>query len=218
MTTQIFTIAQSDDQIIANIQAIEAHEKVSRQVIREAAAIVLQHAWNHSNAAMATKLVQAVTPANRAAIVLLMKECTSFVYDKKGKSFGKLSPKAKEEKEGKLSATSAFFEKYEGDVFTWFEKTKEDKITEFKFNENGLIKALAGLFAEKGMSFGEEATAIIEAAKVKAAQMVKSQGVLDNRVAELVGMGIDKKLAMAQAKADLDNGKITIPDDAVITA
>ena len=214
----MFTITQTDDQIVANIQAIEAHEKVSRQVIREAAAIVLQHAWNHSNPAMATKLVQAVTPANRAAIVLLMKECTSFTYDKKAKSFGKLSPKAKEEKESKVAATTAFFDKYDGDVFTWFEKTKEDKITEFKFNENGLIKALAGLFAEKGNQFGEEATAIIEAAKVKAAHMVKSQGAIENRVAELVELGIDKKLAQQQAKADLENGKITINDDAVITA
>ena len=214
----MFTITQTDDQIVANIQAIEAHEKVSRQVIREAAAIVLQHAWNHSNPAMATKLVQAVTPANRAAIVLLMKECTSFTYDKKNKSFGKLSPKAKEEKESKVAATTAFFDKYDGDVFTWFEKTKEDKITEFKFNENGLIKALAGLFAEKGNQFGEEATAIIEAAKVKAAHMVKSQGAIENRVAELVELGIDKKLAQQQAKADLENGKITINDDAVITA
>ena len=77
---------------------------------------------------------------------------------------------------------------------------------------------MAGLFAEKGMSFGEEATAIIEAAKVKAANMVKSQGAIENRVAELVELGIDKKLAQQQAKADLENGKITIPDDAVITA
>lgn len=218
MTTQLFTIAKTDAQIMADIAAIEVHEKTSRIVIGEAAAVVLQHCWNHGNASLATKLVQAVTPANRAAIVLLMKECTSFVFDKKTYSFGKLSPNAKAEKEKKLEATNVFFDKYQGDVFTWFEKTKEPKILEFKFNENNLVKALAGLFAEKGGEFTEEALAIIEAGKAKAAKMVKSQGIINARVNELVEMGIDRALAEKQAKADLENGKITIEDDAVVAA
>ena len=218
MTTQFFTIHKTDSQILADIAAIEVHEKTSRIVIGEAAGLVLQHCWNHGNAVLATKLVQAVTPANRAAIVLLMKECTSFIYDKKTHSFGKLSPDAKKEKEKKLEMTNTFFEKYQGDIFAWFEKTKEAKIVEFKFNENNLVKALAGLFAEKGGEFTDEALAIIEAGKAKAIKMVKSQNVITARTNELVEMGIDRNLAEKQAKADLENGKITIEGDAVVAA
>ena len=81
-----------------------------------------------------------------------------------------------------------------------------------------MVKALAGLFAEKGGEFTDEALAIIEAGKAKAIKMVKSQNVITARTNELVEMGIDRNLAEKQAKADLENGKITIEDDAVVAA
>lgn len=202
---------KTDDQIINEIQAIQEHEKISRAIIGNAAAITLQHAWEHSNPALATKLVQAVTPANRTAIVLLMKECTSFTYDSKAKAFGKLSKEAASEKNSKLDKLAEFFEKYEGDLWKWFEKTKEDKIVEFKFNEQSLVKQLAGVFATNG-GFTEQAEALIAQAKAKAAKMVQSQGAINARISELVEAGISADLAKKQAQLDLENGKLIIPD------
>ena len=208
---------KSDDQIIKEINAIGEHEKVSRVIIGEAAAVTLQHAWEHGNPSLASKLIQAVTPANRVAILLLFKECTSFEYDKKGKVFGKLSKNAKAEKEGKLEKLSEFFEKYDGDLWTWFEKTKEDKIVEFKFSEQSLIKALAGLFATNG-GFNEQAENIISQAKAKAAKVVQAQGVIQSRIEELVSVGISRDLAKKQAEIDLENGIITIPEPVDVMA
>lgn len=193
----------------SRIETLAEVEKTTKAEVSTLAHEALCQIVEHGNNGIANRLLLAVTPANRTALALLFKEVTAFPYDAKTKQLknkGTVTP----EKEAKLEA---FVEKYNCDLWAWYESTKEDKILSVKFDENKLISALSAFFAEKAINgvevsddeVGNMMTAAIAKGKAAAAKLVATQ----NRVAELVAIGIDAKVAKKQAEIDFDNGKLT---------
>lgn len=193
----------------SRIETLAEVEKTTKAEVSILAHEALSQIVEHGNNGIANRLLLAVTPANRTALALLFKEVTAFPYDAKTKQLknkGTMTP----EKEAKLEA---FVEKYNCDLWAWYEATKEDKILAVKFDENKLISAISAFFAEKAINgvevsddeVGNMMTAAIAKGKAAAAKLIATQ----NRVTELVSLGIDAKVAKKQAEIDFDNGKLT---------
>lgn len=212
MTAITISATMSKEDAIARIETLAELERVTKSEIAVLANEAVAYLWNHGTIDIVNRLVSAITPANRTAVVLLVKEVTSFSYDQKEKRFTSLSSHAKSEKEDKLEKLSKYMTTYQGNIWVWFETTKEKKIVEFKFNEQALVKQLAGWLASKG-EFGTDFEALLAKAKTAAQKELDKAAYIAERVKHWVSNGLDMELATKAAEKDFDNG-VALPTQA----
>ena len=212
MTAITISATMSKEDAIARIETLAELERVTKSEIAVLANEAVAYLWNHGTIDIVNRLVSAITPANRTAVVLLVKEVTSFSYDQKEKRFTGLSSHAKSEKEDKLEKLSKYMTTYQGNIWVWFETTKEKKIVEFKFNEQALVKQLAGWLASKG-EFGTDFEALLAKAKTAAQKELDKAAYIAERVKHWVSNGLDMELATKAAEKDFDNG-VALPTQA----
>ena len=212
MTAITISATMSKEDAIARIETLAELERVTKSEIAVLANEAVAYLWNHGTIDIVNRLVSAITPANRTAVVLLVKEVTSFSYDQKEKRFTGLSSHAKSEKEDKLEKLSKYMTTYQGNIWVWFETTKEKKIVEFKFNEQALVKQLAGWLASKG-EFGTDFEALLAKAKTAAQKELDKAAYIAERVKHWVAGGLDMELATKAAEKDFDNG-VALPTQA----
>lgn len=212
MTNIAISATMSKEDAIARIETLAELERVTKSEIAVLANEAVAYLWNHGTIDIVNRLVSAITPANRTAVVLLVKEVTSFSYDQKEKRFTGLSSHAKSEKEDKLAKLNKYMTTYQGNIWVWFETTKEKKIVEFKFNEQALVKQLAGWLASKG-EFGTDFEALLVKAKAAAQKELDKAAYIAERVKHWVAGGLDMELATKAAEKDFDNG-VALPTQA----
>lgn len=212
MTAITISATMSKEDAIARIETLAELERVTKSEIAVLANEAVAYLWNHGTIDIVNRLVSAITPANRTAVVLLVKEVTSFSYDQKEKRFTGLSSHAKSEKEDKLAKLNKYMTIYQGNIWVWFETTKEKKIVEFKFNEQALVKQLAGWLASKG-EFGTDFEALLAKAKTAAQKELDKAAYIAERVKHWVAGGLDMELATKAAEKDFDNG-VALPTQA----
>lgn len=212
MTAITISATMSKEDAIARIETLAELERVTKSEIAVLANEAVAYLWNHGTIDIVNRLVSAITPANRTAVVLLVKEVTSFSYDQKEKRFTGLSSHAKSEKEDKLDKLAKYMTTYQGNIWVWFETTKEKKIVEFKFNEQALVKQLAGWLASKG-EFGTDFEALLAKAKTAAQKELDKAAYIAERVKHWVAGGLDMELATKAAEKDFDNG-VALPTQA----
>lgn len=212
MTNITISATMSKEDAIARIETLAELERVTKSEIAVLANEAVAYLWNHGTIDIVNRLISAITPANRTAVVLLVKEVTSFSYDQKEKRFTGLSSHAKSEKEDKLEKLSKYMTTYQGNIWVWFETTKEKKIVEFKFNEQALVKQLAGWLASKG-EFGTDFEALLAKAKTAAQKELDKAAYIAERVKHWVAGGLDMELATKAAEKDFDNG-VALPTQA----
>lgn len=192
-------------QVVEQIAVVGAHEKLSKVLVGEIAAEVLAHATQHGDITLVNKLLPVLTPANRSAVVLLVKECTTHQYNVKEKQFGK---KDKDAEKVTLAAEklAEFVEKYNACLWAWYEGEKADKIETAKFSDAAFAKMVANYLAVKGSFEGFDE--VVNNAK-KAAEGV--QAVKDKAAAkktELMAGGMTAKEAQSIVDAMVKDGRI----------
>lgn len=212
MTNISISATMSKEDAIARIETLAELERVTKSEIAVLANEAVAYLWNHGTIDIVNRLVAAITPANRTAVVLLVKEVTSYSYDQKEKRFTGLSSHSKSEKEDKLAKLNKYMTAYQGNIWVWFETTKEKKIVEFKFNEQALVKQLAGWLASKG-EFGSDFEALLVKAKTAAQKELDKAAYIAERVKHWVSGGLDMELATKAAEKDFDNG-VALPTQA----
>lgn len=212
--SNVITISatMTKEDAFSRIDTLAELERVTKAEIAVLANEAVAYLWNHATIDVVNRLVAAITPANRTAVVLLVKEVTSYSYDQKEKRFTGLSTHAKNEKAEKLAKLDIYMTKFSGNIWTWFESTKEKKIVEFKFNEQALIKQLAGWMASKG-DFGPEFDALLVKAKAAAKKELDKAAYIAERVKHWMSGGLDMELATKAAEKDFDNG-VALPAQA----
>lgn len=199
-------------QVRERIAEVAAHESISKTMISQISLECLAHAIQHGDITVTTDLIQGLTPANRTAVVMLFKETTAFGYNVKEKAFGKKNKLTAEEQTAKDAALETFLTKYQGNIWAWYEKTKEDKIVSLKFNEKAFVKSLTAYLAEKGLTeFDENFTRLLGNAQNQAKVELVKAGLVAARIEELVALGLDKDVAKMQAEKDYDAGKLSAP-------
>lgn len=198
-------------EVKARIVEVGEHEKISKAMIAQVALECLAHAVQHGDITLTTDLIQNVTAGNRTAIVLLFKETTAFSYNQREKAFGKKDKADAETLAEKEKSLQTFLTKYQGNIWAWYEKTKEDKIVSAKFNEKALIKQLGAYLAEKGLSaFDDNFQTILARAQGAAVQEHHKVTLINARVSELMEtLNLDKDVATMQAEKDYDAGRLT---------
>lgn len=210
--TVSLTSTMTAAQVRERIAEVAAHEAISKTMIANISLECLAHALQHGDITVTTDLIKGLTPANRTAVVMLFKETTAFAYNVKDKAFGKKNKLTIEEQTAKDAALETFMTKYQGNIWAWYEKTKEDKIVSLKFNEKAFVKSLTAYLAEKGLTeFDENFTRLLGNAQNQAKVELAKTGLVNARIEELVALGLDKDVAKMQAEKDYDAGKLTTP-------
>ncbi|UIW10477.1 hypothetical protein PQC38_gp001 [Aeromonas phage BUCT695] len=220
MSNAIIVSTKTAAEVNAQIAVVGEHESRSKVLVGQAAFEVLAHAIQHGDISLANNLINVVTPANRTAIVLLLKECTEFKYNTKEKKFdGKDKTLDDDAKLERMAALEMFVRPadlankvkgFGGDLWAWFEATKEkDAVTVYKFNEKAMIKQMMNYLKANNLSdFDTGFEEILNKAKDEAKKEASTVDLIAARVTELVGFGLDKKLAEQQAAKDLADGKL----------
>lgn len=192
-------------EVVEQIAKVAAHEKLSKVLVGDIAAEVLAHATQHGDITLVNKLLPVLTPANRTAVVLLVKECTTHQYNVKEKQFGKKDKDA-EKVAFAAEQLAAFVEKYNSCLWAWYEAEKAEKIETAKFSDQAFAKMVANYLIVNGSFDGFDA--IVNQAKGAAEGVKAVQDKAAAKVAELVGQGMTNKEAKSVVDAMVKDGRI----------
>lgn len=192
-------------QVVEQIAIVAAHEKLSKTLVGEIAAEVLAHATQHGDITLVNKLLPVLTPANRSAVVLLVKECTTHQYNVKEKQFGK---KDKDAEKVAFAAEQllAFVEKYNSCLWAWYEAEKAEKIETAKFSDQAFAKMVANYLIVNGSFEGFDT--LVGQAKSAAEGVKAVKDKANAKQEELVAGGLSAKEAKAIVDAMVKDGRI----------
>lgn len=202
-------------QVVEQIAVVAAHEKISKALVGDIAAEVLAHATQHGDITLVNKLLPVLTPANRSAVVLLIKECTTHQYNVKEKQFGKKDKDA-EKVAFAVEQLTAFIEKYNSCLWAWYEAEKAEKIETAKFSDQAFAKMVANYLIVNGSFEGFDG--IVAQAKSAA---VGVQAVKDKAAAKQAALeagGLSAKEAKAVVDAMIKDGRISAEETPVVVA
>lgn len=157
----MFDIKVMEKTFASSIKKLEGAEAIVRETLRALSRDVLHALHEHENIVYVNKLIQAkMTPMNRKAMVLFLKEFTGFDYSDESKSFTKKNKKQYEEKKAKAIE---FLEDPLNNFWTWAEREIEMEVKPIdmkkvsKYIERTLKKAI-----EEGYTQGDVIKAVLD--------------------------------------------------------
>jgi len=148
----MFDIQNLRDTIDQKIEAVEASEKITRDILRDLSRDVLYALHEHGDIGFVNRVMTAkTTPINKKALRIFFQEFTGFFYSKETDTFEK---KDKRQYDAKRDACLEFLSDPHNNFWTWSEREIEMERKAFdpkkvtKYIENSLKKAEADGFTQ----------------------------------------------------------------------